>query len=301
MESIVSVKQQTGHMFEDWLELRNGCLCCSLKDPGVKAIENLMQKRGDFDYILIETTGLADPGPIASIFWLDESLCSRVYLDGIITLLDAKYCLSQLDDHNADTTNDCERQIALADVLVLNKTDLVSVSIKHTVRNRVRSINASARLLETSFSQVDLNDILDLNMYSSTPRLDIFEAPFSSGDSHLDQRISTVTIESSKPVDRPHFENFIESLLWEKSYTDENNNSIVVLRLKVIVRLAGFYSAFANPSHFSLLQMWLRFTNAISYHSHAVGPNPYDRGYLAAHRCYLICDVSVNVLFVCYF
>ncbi|KAH3694870.1 hypothetical protein DPMN_082311 [Dreissena polymorpha] len=71
-----------GERYEEWLELRNGCLCCSVKDNGVQAIENLMTKKGKFDYILLETTGLADPGPIASIFWLDEDLCSDLYLDG---------------------------------------------------------------------------------------------------------------------------------------------------------------------------------------------------------------------------
>ncbi|KAA3672365.1 uncharacterized protein DEA37_0008421, partial [Paragonimus westermani] len=154
LESSVSIKQQTGDMFEEWLELRNGCLCCSLKDPGVKAIESLMKKRGDFDYVLIETTGLADPGlciffnyflssmftgPIAAIFWMDDSLCSQLYLDGIVTLLDSKYCLDQLNDRFPGKTNDCERQIALADVLILNKTDLVSDATKHIVAERVRS------------------------------------------------------------------------------------------------------------------------------------------------------------------
>ena len=107
---------ENGAQYEEWLELRNGCLCCSVKcepflqtmpvatsslctvsqirltshththtlkrDAGVKAIENMMERRGDFDYVVLETTGLADPGPIASIFWVDDELCSRVQLDG---------------------------------------------------------------------------------------------------------------------------------------------------------------------------------------------------------------------------
>uniref|UniRef100_A0A8C2SS13 COBW domain-containing protein 1-like n=1 Tax=Coturnix japonica TaxID=93934 RepID=A0A8C2SS13_COTJA len=73
---------QGGELYEEWLELRNGCLCCSVKDNGVKAIENLMQKRGKFDYILLETTGLADPGAVASMFWVDSELGSEIYLDG---------------------------------------------------------------------------------------------------------------------------------------------------------------------------------------------------------------------------
>ncbi|POI33512.1 hypothetical protein CIB84_002736, partial [Bambusicola thoracicus] len=99
---------QGGELYEEWLELRNGCLCCSVKDNGVKAIENLMQKRGKFDYILLETTGLADPGSshctktgqgnrctgaVASMFWVDSELGSDIYLDGIVSVVDAKHGL----------------------------------------------------------------------------------------------------------------------------------------------------------------------------------------------------------------
>lgn len=109
-ESLASLNENGGSLFEEWVELRNGCLCCSLKDPGVKAIENLLKKRGKFDYILLETTGLADPGPIAALFWMDENLCSQITLDGVVTLLDAKYCLKTLSTHDsAETVNACER------------------------------------------------------------------------------------------------------------------------------------------------------------------------------------------------
>nr|XP_028603929.1 COBW domain-containing protein 3 isoform X6 [Podarcis muralis] len=87
---------QGGELYEEWLELRNGCLCCSVKDNGLKAIENLMQKKGKFDYILLETTGLADPGAVASMFWVDAELGSDIYLDGIISVVDAKYGLQHL-------------------------------------------------------------------------------------------------------------------------------------------------------------------------------------------------------------
>uniref|UniRef100_A0A671PNW7 COBW domain-containing protein 1-like n=1 Tax=Sinocyclocheilus anshuiensis TaxID=1608454 RepID=A0A671PNW7_9TELE len=82
---------QAGELYEEWLALRNGRLCCSVKDNGLKAIENLMEKKGKFDYILLETTGLADPGAVASMFWVDAELGSDVYLDGIVTVIDAKY------------------------------------------------------------------------------------------------------------------------------------------------------------------------------------------------------------------
>uniref|UniRef100_A0A0L8IFS4 CobW/HypB/UreG nucleotide-binding domain-containing protein n=1 Tax=Octopus bimaculoides TaxID=37653 RepID=A0A0L8IFS4_OCTBM len=145
---------QKGELFEEWLELRNGCLCCSVKDNGVKAIENLMLKKGKFDYILLETTGLADPGPIASIFWVDEELCSDIYLDGIITMIDAKHCLQHLNEVKKDNlVNECARQIALADLVVINKVDLVSKTELSQVKERISTINSLAELIETTYGR----------------------------------------------------------------------------------------------------------------------------------------------------
>ncbi|XP_007466827.1 PREDICTED: COBW domain-containing protein 2-like isoform X2 [Lipotes vexillifer] len=93
---------QGGELYEEWLELRNGCLCCSVKDSGLRAIENLMQKKGKFDYILLETTGLADPGAVASMFWVDAELGVDIYLDGIITVVDSKYGLNHLAEEKPD-------------------------------------------------------------------------------------------------------------------------------------------------------------------------------------------------------
>ncbi len=89
---------QGGQRVTEWMEVGNGCICCSVKDSGVMAIESLMERRGTFDYILLETTGLADPGNIAPIFWMDEGLGSSIYLDGIVTLVDAKNITRLLDE-----------------------------------------------------------------------------------------------------------------------------------------------------------------------------------------------------------
>ncbi|KAL9062154.1 MAG: hypothetical protein Q9157_009178, partial [Trypethelium eluteriae] len=97
IEKSLTVSQE-GQKVEEWLELANGCICCSVKDSGVNAIEALMDRRGTFDYILLETTGLADPGNIAPLFWVDEGLGSSIYLDGIVTLVDAKNILTSLDE-----------------------------------------------------------------------------------------------------------------------------------------------------------------------------------------------------------
>ena len=143
-----------------------------MKDNGVKAIETLMQKKGKFDYILLETTGLADPGPVASIFWMDDELGSDIYLDGIVTVVDAKHCVQQLNEdasqsENQETTiNAAVKQIALADLILLNKVDLITSSEEiENVSRVVRNINCLAKCVQTKMSKVDLDLVLDLHAY----------------------------------------------------------------------------------------------------------------------------------------
>ncbi|CCX32018.1 Similar to COBW domain-containing protein 1; acc. no. Q9BRT8, partial [Pyronema omphalodes CBS 100304] len=153
--------QQDGQQVEEWLELANGCLCCTVKDTGVSAIESLMQRSGTFDYILLETTGLADPGNIAPLFWLDEGLGSSIFLDGIVTLVDASNILQSLDDRTPldaaraamqEENPEVERarpeeglttahlQISHADVVVVNKKDLVEEEELERVLERIAGI-----------------------------------------------------------------------------------------------------------------------------------------------------------------
>ncbi|XP_010874441.1 COBW domain containing isoform X1 [Esox lucius] len=145
---------QAGELYEEWLELRNGCLCCSVKDNGLIAIENLMQKKGKFDYILLETTGLADPGAVASMFWVDSELGSDIYLDGIVTVIDAKFGMQHLMEEKPEgLVNEAARQVALADLAIINKTDLVSSEELIHITDAVRSINGLVKILETQKSR----------------------------------------------------------------------------------------------------------------------------------------------------
>ncbi|EHB13956.1 COBW domain-containing protein 2 [Heterocephalus glaber] len=119
---------QGGELYEEWLKLGNGngCLCCSVKDSGLRAIENLMQKKGKFDYILLETTGLADPGAVASIFWVDAELGSDIYLDGIITVVDSKYGLKHLAEEKPDGLTNEATRVDLSNILDLHAFDSLS-------------------------------------------------------------------------------------------------------------------------------------------------------------------------------
>ncbi|KPM38758.1 hypothetical protein AK830_g7805 [Neonectria ditissima] len=207
---------------EEWLEVGNGCM-----DTGVNAIESLMEKKGAFDYILLETTGLADPGNLAPLFWVDDGLGSTIYLDGIVTLVDAKNILKSLDDpsgkveghddhdHQGPLMTTAHVQISHADVIVINKADMVSEKELSDVRARIESINGLAKIHVTERSVVPQLEgvLLDLHAYD---QFDESEAT-AKGHSHLDPTISTVTIPVSRlrsdqldKVDR-----WLRAVLWD--------------------------------------------------------------------------------------
>ncbi|CAG8459983.1 3009_t:CDS:10 [Paraglomus occultum] len=226
-----------GELFEEWLELSNGCLCCSIVDKGVKAIENLMQKKGKFDYILLETTGLADPGPIASMFWLDEALCSDIYLDGIVTLVDAKHILQYIAETTKDhSINEATRQIATADRIIINKTDLVTPLELDTIERQLRSINATAEIRQTQRSRVPLDFILDIHAFDINVHSQTLTASDEKPDHpHLDENVRTVCLVLPHPsINISVMEEWIQRLLWDKTIPNTTSN-IVVLRLKGIL------------------------------------------------------------------
>ncbi|RMZ73345.1 cobw domain-containing [Pyrenophora seminiperda CCB06] len=237
----VSDANSTSAQPAPFVPLANGCICCSVKDVGVAAIENLMEQSGLFDYILLETTGLADPGNIAPMFWLDDGLGSSIFLDGIVTLVDAKNVLKSLDDGLGDEENIEKRkqavdhdehgpllttahlQISHADVIIINKTDLVSEEELENVTRRIRSINGLARIKTTTKSQVPQLEglVLDLHAYDQVTDADLQFA--SKGHSHLDPTIATSTITfpalERHQVDK--FDLFLRTILWEEILTGD--------------------------------------------------------------------------------
>lgn len=242
MEKSLNISQD-GDLFEEWLELRNGCLCCSVKDNGVKAIENLMKKRGKFDYILLETTGLADPGPIAALFWMDKQLESEIYLDGIITVLDSKYAQKNITEKKPESVvNEAVRQVALADLLILNKIDLVDAAQKQVVTQLVRTINSSAEVIQTERCRVDLDKILDLHAYDSFTA-DSYErtlhSRFVEDLPHLDQKVRTVTVEVEGSMTEDAVDNLVEALLWERTVTSSTGSQVNIYRMKGILSVVG--------------------------------------------------------------
>ena len=152
---------------EEIYEMNNGCVCCTVRGDLVRVVEGLMRRPGRFDAIVVETTGLADPAPVAQTFFMDDDVRARTRLDAVVALVDAKHLPLRLQD-----TREAEDQIAFADVVLLNKTDLVTPEELARVEATVRAINPSARIHRTERAGIDLSEVLDRGAFDLKRALD---------------------------------------------------------------------------------------------------------------------------------
>jgi G3E family GTPase len=141
---------------EEIYEMNNGCVCCTVRGDLIRVVEGLMRRPGRFDAILVETTGLADPVPVAQTFFMDDDVRAKTRLDAVVALVDAKHLPLRLKD-----SREAEDQIAFADVVLLNKTDLVSEEELKNVEATIRAINPSARIHRTTRAGIELSEVLD--------------------------------------------------------------------------------------------------------------------------------------------
>ncbi len=146
---------------EEVFEMNNGCICCTVRGDLIRILPNLMKRREKFDYILIETTGMADPGPVAQTFFVDDEISSQLRLDSIVTMVDAKHVSERLND-----SSEAKSQIAFADVVVLNKTDLVDEPSLAQLEARIHAMNGAARILRAQNAVVGMDDILDQGAFT---------------------------------------------------------------------------------------------------------------------------------------
>ena len=145
---------------EEVFEMSNGCICCTVRGDLIRVLNNLNKRRDKFDYVLVETTGLADPGPVAQTFFMDDELREEYSLDGIVTLVDAAHIEQQLGRSEEST-----EQIAFADVLVLNKTDLVEGEAIDKLESRLREMNRMARVVRSERANIPVDTVLDLGAF----------------------------------------------------------------------------------------------------------------------------------------
>ncbi|XP_057531058.1 uncharacterized protein LOC130809346 isoform X1 [Amaranthus tricolor] len=214
-----------GALVEEWVELANGCICCTVKHSLVQALEQLVQRKERLDHILLETTGLANPAPLASVLWLDDQLESSVRLDSIITVVDAKNLPHQLMQRaNSSSFPEAYHQIAFADVVILNKVDLISQEhpegTLESLEKEIHKINSLANIIHSVRCQVDLSKILDCHAYDATHATHLKalleeNKSLSKGDLH-DASIRTLCISETQPVSLNKVRIWLEEILWDK-------------------------------------------------------------------------------------
>ena len=153
---------------EEIFEMNNGCICCTVRGDLIRILGNLIKRKDRFDYIMIETTGLADPGPVAQTFFVDDEMQRKLALDGIVTVVDALHIWQHLDD-----SDEAREQIAFADVILLNKVDLVPPAALESLETRIRRMNAVAKIYRAQNATVAVDKLLHLGGFNVTRALEI--------------------------------------------------------------------------------------------------------------------------------
>ncbi|CAA2100244.1 putative GTP-binding protein YjiA [Methylobacterium bullatum] len=193
---------------EEVFEMNNGCVCCTVRGDLIRIMDGLVKRRGKFDAIIVETTGLADPAPVAQTFFIDEDVGGAARLDAVVTVADAKWLADRLKD-----APEAKNQIAFADVILLNKADLVEPADLDRVEGLIRSINPYAKVHRTSRCDVPLDQVLDRNAFDLSRILDIEPDFLEEGHHHHhDDDMQSVSARIDGPVDPEKFMPWISTL-----------------------------------------------------------------------------------------
>ena len=210
---------------EEIFEMNNGCICCTVRGDLIRIIGNLMKRRDKFDHIVIETTGLADPAPVIQTFFVDEDMRDTLLLDAVVTVVDAKHIWAHWD------ADEAQEQIAFADVVLLNKTDLVTEEELAELEKRIRAMNVMAKIYRTHNAELQMDALLGVKAFNLNRALEI-EPDFLGEHTHEhDETVTSVAIVESGAIDGNKFSDWIEELL----RTQGTN----IFRTKGILNIAG--------------------------------------------------------------
>ncbi|KAF0136363.1 MAG: cobalamin synthesis protein P47K [Methylocystaceae bacterium] len=221
---------------EEIFEMNNGCICCTVRGDLIRIIEGLMLRRGRFDGILVETTGLADPAPVAQTFFVDDDVRKNTRLDAIVTVVDAKHLAGALD-----SAHEAQEQIAFADIVILNKTDLVEPADLDAVRKRIRAINPVAAIREAERCNIPLTEVLDRNAFSLERILEV-EPEFLDGihEHEHDDHVTSLSLVSNEPLEPNVFLPWIQGVV--------QTLGADILRMKGIIAFPGDRDRFVVQS-----------------------------------------------------
>ena len=203
---------------ETIIEVMNGCICCTVRGDLTVALDNMYDRIKDFDGVLIETTGLADPAPVAQTFFVDEKVVERYKLDGIITVVDAKHIIRHLDDEKPeDVENESVEQIAFADRIMLNKIDLVDEEQLQLVESRIKSINNFAPIFRTQNSLIEPKELINIGSFDLERTLEMDPEFLDTENEHEhDQRVTSTSARFEGELNVNKLDKWIGELMQDK-------------------------------------------------------------------------------------
>ncbi|MGF1673327.1 MAG: CobW family GTP-binding protein [Rivularia sp. (in: cyanobacteria)] len=210
---------------EEIFEMNNGCICCTVRGDLMRIIGNLMKRRHKFDHLVIETTGLADPAPVIQTFFVDEDMREQLLLDAVVTVVDAKHIWQHWDAEEA------QEQIAFADVILINKTDLVTNEQLEELENRIRGMNAIAKVYRTQDAQLEMDALLGVKAFDLNRALEI-DPDFLGEDAHQhDESVYSVALVEKGELDGDKLDKWLGNLLQTQGPD--------IFRTKGILNIAG--------------------------------------------------------------
>mgnify|MGYP000338950528 CR=1 FL=1 len=189
---------------EEVFEMNNGCVCCTVRGDLIRILEGLMRRKGKFDAIIVETTGLADPAPVAQTFFVDEKVSKQYRLDAIVTMVDALHAPQQLDEHH-----EAQEQVGFADRLLVTKTDLVEKGAVEALRQRLRKMNPRARIGEARHGVAGVEDLLDIHGFDLDAILEIEPAFLTDLEHQHDDDVTSFVFREAEPLELAKVERFL--------------------------------------------------------------------------------------------
>uniref|UniRef100_A0A6U6U3Q7 CobW C-terminal domain-containing protein n=1 Tax=Alexandrium andersonii TaxID=327968 RepID=A0A6U6U3Q7_9DINO len=218
---------------EQLIEVMNGCICCTVRGDLSQALKRLQTKTAGFDGVIIETTGLADPGPVAQTFFVDQELQRVYHLDGIITVVDAKHVLEHLHEEKPEgVENECVEQVAFADRVLLNKTDLVESTALDETEKAVRGINANAEIIRTQYGQVEPKKLINIQAFALEKVLEMDpEFLKTDGEHQHDSSVSSVSVRFDGELNHQQLRMWISEL--------QQNHGKDLFRYKGVLAVKG--------------------------------------------------------------
>jgi len=215
---------------EQIVEMNNGCVCCTVRGDLVRILGDLGKKRREgtlkFDRVIIETTGLANPGPVAQTFFMDESIHDQYLLDAVVTVVDAKHAQKTLDDHD-----EARRQVGFADRILLSKTDLVEDDKVEELVRRLRQMNPRAHQSKVHMGEADIKEILDIRGFNLNAVLEVDPAFLESDDHEHDDDVKSFVWKDVRPLNMEKIETFLSLMV--QNYGEE------LLRYKGVLNIQG--------------------------------------------------------------